>query len=287
MFAGRRLMKRLKAIGAASVLLALAGAGAAAAQGPRVAAVGAVRDVALASHVAVYELALARSDSEGIVGLRGRLAMEIVDTCDGFTTTQRIHMETVDAAGGQSVNDFRLSSWESRDGLKFRFTLSNDTDGRRTEEFAGLAELQGLGKGGVAKFDKPEGLRLDLPAGTVFPTEHLAAVIAAAKAGKDFIAIKLFDGGGDDGVYEVSGVIAKVPAGAADDGAVLAPVKALPKWRVRLAYFPLASKGDGPQYEVGLRLYDNGVSDQLLIDYGEFAMKGTLIQLDLMPQPDC
>jgi hypothetical protein len=65
------------------------------------------------------------------------------------------------------------------------------------------------------------------------------------------------------------------------------PLKARPTWRVRLAFFPLLSKTDGPQYEVGLRLFDNGVSDQLVIDYGEFAMKGTLIQLELLPQPDC
>src|SRR3990172_1062909 len=134
MLAGRHWMARLSAVGAVSLLLALAGGGTAAGQGPRVAAIGAVRDVALASHVAVYELALARSDTEGITGLRGRLALEIVDTCDGFTTTQRIHMETIDATGGESTNDFRLSSWESRDGKRFRFTLSNDSDGRRTEE---------------------------------------------------------------------------------------------------------------------------------------------------------
>ncbi|MGG2362624.1 EipB family protein, partial [Salmonella enterica] len=34
-------------------------------------------------------------------------------------------------------------------------------------------------------------------------------------------------------------------------------------------------------------LYENGISDDLVLDYGDYAMKGTMIRLEVLPAPRC
>lgn len=265
-------------------LAVAASAGAALAQ--RAPAVGGVSGVVLAPHVALYNLSLGPSKSgSSVVDLRGRLAIEVSDLCDGFAVSQRIRMDVVNTEGGEVTTDFSLTGWEGRDGLRYRFSLTNDTGGRRVEEYVGQARLGGRGKGGKATLERPPGMTVDLPPGTIFPTEHLALVVSKAKAGQSIVAAKVFDGAGEDGLYDVNGVI--TPAAAAENKGPVAAIKGLRAWRVRMAYFPMAKAADQPEYEVGFRLFENGVSDQLLIDYGDFAMKGELVRLDLSPKPSC
>ena len=49
---------------------------------------------------------------------------------------------------------------------------------------------------GVADYTAPEKKHLVLPAGTLLPMAHTAALIDAAAAGKRFFAVPLFDGTG-------------------------------------------------------------------------------------------
>ncbi len=249
-------------------------------------AAGGVSGVALVPHLAFYDLSLGHSRSgSGVVGLRGRLAIEVNDLCDGFAVSQRIRMGVASEERGEVTTDFSLSGWESRDGQRYRFSLINDTGGRRVEEYVGQAQLTGHGKGGRADLERPPGMKVELPPGTIFPTEHLALVISKAKAGETLVAAKVFDGAGEDGIYDVNGVITAAPA--AEAAGPIAAMKGQRAWRVRLAYFPMTRGADRPEYEVGFRLFENGVSDQLVIDYGDFAMKGELVRLDLLPKPDC
>ena len=264
--------------------LALAGGGAVAQKAP--AGIGGVAGVALAPHVALYDLSLGSAKTgSGVTRLRGKLAIEVNDLCDGFAVSQRIRMDVASNDGDEVTTDFSLSGWEGRDGLRYRFSLTNDTGGRRVEEYLGQAQLTGRGKGGRATLERPPGMKVELPPGTIFPTEHLALVVSRAKAGDTIVAAKVFDGAGDDGLYDVNGVVTKAPA--AEAKGPLTAIKGQRAWRVRLAYFPIAKPTDRPEYEVGFRLFENGISDQLLIDYGDFAMKGELVRLELSPKPDC
>ncbi len=265
--------------------LVLAGAlGTAAA---RAATIAPVPGINLAPHRAVYELSLLRGDAVGgVIGLRGRLALEFADACNGFTLNQRIRIQLVNAEGGAVDSDFSLTSWESRDGLRFRFTLKNELNGQVTDKYVGDAALAGHGKAGRVSYSEPEGLTLDLPAGTIFPTEHLALLIRAAQARRQVVTAQVFDGSAEDGLHEASAFIgARLPPSTAQG--LLAPVKGLSAWRVRLAYFPTGKAADLPQYEVGFRLFENGISDELVLDYGEYAIRGTLSLLEMLPDSGC
>jgi hypothetical protein len=56
---------------------------------------------------------------------------------------------------------------------------------------------------------------------------------------------------------------------------------------VRVAFFDRNSASGAtasqPDYEVGLRYFENGVADELKMDFGEFVVNGQLVELALTP----
>ena len=58
-------------------------------------------------------------------------------------------------------------------------------------------------------------------------------------------------------------------------------------WPVSIGYFD-AKEGDlTPSYQIDFRLYENGVSRELLIDYGSFSVYGTLTALEYLKASEC
>ena len=240
----------------------------------------------LLSHRAVYELRLgATRNTSGISEMTGRMVTEWAETCDGYTLNQRT--VTVGRGGdGEPVeNDYSVASWESKDGLVFRFDTRNVVNGEVQEEFSGKAELDGPGKGGHASFRKPDGESLDLPAGTLFPTEHTKVLLARAAAGDNVVTRTLFDGSGTDGLFEASAFVS--PATTVPADSKFEPLRGLKGYPMRLAFFHVADKEAAPAYEVGGPLYTNGVSGDMTIDYREFTLIGTLVRLEPLPKPGC
>ena len=116
-----------------------------------------------------------------------------------------------------------------------------------------------------------------MPAGTLFPTAHTEAIIAAAEAGKRFIALPIFDGTGDRGAQDSSIAIANWGPSPNPPYPALANMQA---GRVRIAFFDRdpkpATKSDkptgSPDYEVGkvvsgvtLPVVGDGVADAVAV----------------------
>jgi hypothetical protein len=243
----------------------------------------------LLSHRAVYELKLksARSNS-GISALDGRMVMEWTDSCDGPTLNQRIQTRTYDSDGNSVVTDFRISTWEARDGSSFRFNAHQETDGQAAEEFVGRGVKDDKGVGTVTYTKPPQGT-LALGAGTLFPSQHTAAMIRAGLAGKSILMARVFDGSGPDTAYEAVGAIGKeepLDAGSST-GVGASLLKGIRSWPMRLAYFPVDASDGLPEYEIGFRMYANGVSTDLELDYGDFTVAGLLSQIEALPDPGC
>jgi hypothetical protein len=240
-------------------------------------------------HRAVYDLSLKRATAN-VVEAGGRLVMEWSADCEGHVLNQRILTRLVDTEGEEVLNDYQVTSWESLDGVSFRFNSRNEVNGELVEEVAGAARLERPGGPGVANFTKPQAATLELPAGVLFPTEHTLAVIRAARAGKRMIEIPLFDGSGSDGLFSTFSVIGEAERSSpeAERHDMLGGVVS---WPVHLAYFPIPSKPDElegvPEFETGMRLFENGVTGDLLLDYGGFKLGGVLSRLDTLPRPSC
>ena len=126
------------------------------------------------------------------------------------------------------------ATWESKDGLKLRFHMKQMTDTAVTSQTDGDASLQRIGGPGEAHYTMPKDATVALPAGTLFPMAHTAAIIAAAREGKKFLALPLFDGTDENGAEDSSIAILDWKQPFATKWPLLS---ALPSTRVRLAFF--------------------------------------------------
>ena len=67
----------------------------------------------------------------------------------------------------------------------------------------------------------------------------------------------------------------------------LSPLLEQPGWRVRLAFFPVDAKAEEPDYELGMDLLDNGVSRDMVIDYGDYSIRAKLDDIEPKAKPSC
>src|SRR5215813_1144058 len=165
--------------------------------------------VDLVSHRAVYRLAL-DSNALGVdvSDVQGEMIYEWGDACDGWTTTQKSRMKFFYQDGRTADIGWTLSSWESKDGLRYRFFVRNFQGSKLLGELRGEARLDGAGKGGVAEFSEPKASRLALPAGTLFPTSHSRSLLGHLAAGDRAFYATVFDGTDQQGIYDISAVLA-------------------------------------------------------------------------------
>ena len=118
---------------------------------------------ALASHRAIYTMSLGSSSSKSDVrDLTGQMAFEIADVCDGWTLEQRIALDIVNAGGNETRSYTSFTSWESKDGTRFRFEQETKLNGRSIERLSGRAALE-IGRGGIAVLTRPEEMQIELP----------------------------------------------------------------------------------------------------------------------------
>jgi len=248
------------------------------------------QDVVLAPHRATYDmkLSVARPNS-GIVEVNGRMVLEMVDSCDAWEVKQRIKLKFLRNDGEEFDTDSSFTSYETKDGLGLRFSVRNIQDQEVEEELRGHADLDAVGGKGRAAFSLPEVRSFDLPAGTLFPTTHLALIIRHARNGDQSVSYSVFDGARLDGAFTVNAVIGKPPRGAGAP-AVRGDVSLLRQqsWGVRLAFFAAGDQGTAnPEYELALDLLANGVARSMLLDYGDFAVDARLVQIQALPRPRC
>ena len=236
-------------------------------------------------HRAVYTMAFGTARSGGSTAdARGVMYLEWAEGCDGWTTSQRVKLMIYPTQGGEIDTDSNFSSWEARDGGSFRFTVRNMRNGKVSEELAGNAKLDGPDRSGRVVFTTPPGLTFDLPKGALFPTDHMLRLIAAAQAGEKRFSRVIFEGGNATGPLEANAIIGatgRPPASVPEE------LKSLASWSVRLAYFPMTSQQAEPEQEMAVRLYENGVADHFLIDYGDFTVTAALAKMEPLSRPKC
>ena len=240
-------------------------------------------------HRAIYALTLAKEQAEfgGLIDARGKLEFEWADVCDGWSVRQRAqiivtHKDDSEIAFGWSIN-----SWESKDGLSYRFFIRRLLADGEDLEVRGSAQIDGEGGAGEVHYTTPEERQEALPRGTIFPTQHSIEVIEAVESGTVPLWRVVFDGSGDEGLYGINVALARdLPPGL--DASIDSPLlRGLPSWRVGVAYFGMESEAAEPEFEQDMRLFSNGVVDELLLDYGDFTLDGALADLVELPAPDC
>jgi hypothetical protein len=235
---------------------------------------------AMLAHKALYTLTLGGTKGTDVIAARGTMGYEVTDACDGWAVRQRLRMTITNAEGQNIEMASDYATWESKDGLKFRYHMRQTTDTAVTSQTDGEAFLRKTGAPGEAHYSTPHDSTTVLPAGTVFPMAHTAAIIAAARDKKHFAGLPLFDGTDENGVEDSFIVVIdwKQPMQTKWPG--LSP---LPSTKVQIAFFDHQPNAMTPTYQVGMRYWDNGVADDMRMDFGDFIMSGKMTEFT--PQP--
>ena len=58
-------------------------------------------------------------------------------------------------------------------------------------------------------------------------------------------------------------------------------------WPMTLAYHDLSDQSEEPEFQLKFQLREDGVTDDLILNYGQFALHGTLDKLEPLPAPKC
>jgi hypothetical protein len=233
----------------------------------------------LMPHRALYQLSLAEAGG-GLARAEGAFAIEWQAACEGYVSRQRLWFLGATEEGGLFDSDVRFSSWESRDTTMLRFTMRSFSDGELVEEYRGTAEVPRDGTPGRARYVLPEPEDMRLPPDTLFPTDHLNHLLASARRGEHLITHDVFDGSGgaSDALSAVTAVIGQALAEDEADERT---------WPVALAYHaPDDHEAGVPIFELRFLLNERGLMRDVYLDYGDFALKGTLEHISWLPLPD-
>jgi hypothetical protein len=249
------------------------------------------------AHQALYELSLVKSrGSNSINSARGRILYNFSGSaCEGYTSEFRQVSELNSGEGKVTLSDLRSTSWEDGTGKSYRFKIDarmNDTDSSPVD---GVAER--AGDHITVKLKQPVAKTFTLDGNTVFPTEQIQRIIAAAREGKSLLELSVYDGS-DNGekVYNTLTVIGQPIPGdrtiaAPDPSTTNDQMKSLTRWPVTVSYYDREAKSrDGeqtPVYAMSFELFENGVSRALVLDYNDFVISGALGKFDVKDSKPC
>lgn len=240
----------------------------------------------LANHRAVYDLSLARSEgTRAVEGVRGRIVIDFSgDACRGYTMQTRQVTLLDSSESGDRTSDLRSTTFENGDGKSFRFRTTTILNNAPAPAVDGSAEAAEALK---VKLKEPKRDQFQADGAVLFPIHHMMRLIEAAKAGETTVSAKVFDGS-DDGrkVYDTLAVIGRPAAAPAADTERDKPLRegdhaTMRRWPVTLSYFTAGVGERTPIYTLSFDLYEDGVSGRLHLDYGDFAIDGTMSRLDL------
>lgn len=248
-------------------------------------------------HQALYELTLLKTrGNAAIESVRGRILYHFSGSeCEGYTSDFRQVSELQSGESKTTVSDLRSTSWEDGAGKSYRFKIDTRMNDADPSVVDGIAERSGDKV--TVTLKQPVTKTFSLEGATVFPTEQIHRVIAAAREGKSLLELQVYDGS-DTGekVYNTLTVIGQPIPGdraiaAADPSTTSAAMQAMTRWPVTVSYYDRDAKaGAGEQtpiYAMSFELYENGVSRALVLDYNDFVIAGALAKFDVGEAKAC
>jgi hypothetical protein len=248
------------------------------------------------AHQALYELSLVKSrGTNAINDARGRILYNFSgSSCEGYTSEFRQVSELDSGEGKVTLSDLRSTSWEDGAGKSYRFKIDTRMNDADSSPVDGVAERDGDHV--TVKLKQPVAKTFTLDGNTVFPTEQIQRIIAAAREGKSVLELQVYDGS-DNGekVYNTLSVIGQPIPG---DRTVAAPdpstandaMKSLKRWPVTVSYYdhdaPARDGEQTPVYAMSFELFENGVSRALMLDYNDFVISGAMGKFDVKDVKD-
>lgn len=261
----------------------------------------------LDSFEALYEVSLRQTrPGAGIAGYSGLMALSWVKECDGFRTNQSIVADLTTVDGMVVLSEYSASTWEDAAQTMFRFFQTTKTNGHLIQDVAGRAERPAWGDEGVIVYVKPEERQERLGADVMFPSMYTGGLMAAARKGSRLYRAPLFDGADEDIRFDAVASIGKrqryKPADAeiskgddteetdkesGDNPGYEEVLSSRTYWPVQLSYYAEDATEGLPQFQLSMKMFDNGVGTDMVLDYETFVLDAKLEELKVLDEPVC
>jgi len=249
--------------------------------------------IPLAAHRAVYELTL----DPGKIGTRvdmarGRIAYEMTgNPCEGYSVSLRQVTELDTGEGKKTTSDLRSSTWEDGAARSFRFKNQNYVNQELRDDVDGTAERAQDGSLSV-RLVKPKTGPIKFGGPILLPTEQLVKILELGERGERLLEAKLFDGSPDGKKsYDTLSLIGDGITGRESEIEAAARVpmlSSIKRFPVTVSYFETEGTGERtPSYTLSFELYENGVSRALKLDYGTFALRGEMKNIEFLKSRTC
>ena len=247
----------------------------------------------LAPHRAIYDLSLLRvNEGASLQSASGKLAFELDgSSCEGFTVNFRMATRFRPEEGAATLFDTVTTTFEAPDATQLRHQMKERVDGKVREDVKIKMTRPSAEAEGKADVSTKPGEPVKVPAGAMLPMQHQLRLMALGENGGGRDESVIFDGSDGGKSFQAISFVGKEKAPGSiardHDNLAAAPLKTNRAWPMTVSYYELEGGAETPEYQVSFDLYDNGVATGLVLDYGEFALRGTLTDLKLLDQPKC
>lgn len=254
---------------------------------------GSAHAAQIAPHRAIYDLSLLRAgEGASLQSASGRLAFEIDgSSCEGYTVNFRMATKYRPDEGTTMVIDTTTTTYESGDAREFRHHVKEVVNGsvrENTRISFNRPSADAVGQGEIAS--KPDD-GFSVPAGAMLPMQHQLRLLAVGEEGGGRDSSVIFDGSDGAKAFRAISFVGKQRASGTTAGDssksaqdLLASIRA---WPMMVSYYTLEGDSETPEYQVSFNMYENGVATGLILDYGDFALKGTLMELKMLDASGC
>ncbi len=249
----------------------------------------------LTPHRAMYTMALhSAQHNSGITSVGGSMVFSFLEGCEGWLSDTNVKLKISDNRTGLVTTKWTFSSWESKDGLAYQFRTRQERNGERTEVLKGQLKRNSPLAATKVYFSEPKGTVIDLPQGTLLPSRHMKKLLSAGQQGKIIFLRNVFDGASLQNPYKINTFISKYPSmlGKRHQNSVDKIIKGAglkpqyPRY-YRLAFFPLMSLVESPEFELGVDYRADGIALFILQDFGNFTLNLQLQRLEVFKKPFC
>lgn len=252
----------------------------------------------LLPHRAVYELMLEDADRDsGVTGAAGLFAFQITgSSCTGWNVASDIVLTILDRNGDPRRTESIYRTFEDANADVFTFETTTTHDDGIGDRISGAIERAPRGDLTIRRLI-PDEIVTQAERTTLFPGQLTRAILQAGEDDQRLFFGTVFDGSHDEGLAQpVTAIVGQAiqpsvvsaiggRAVAGDDALVDADTMPIewsdfpaPReaWPVHLSYFNPSDPDSGPSFQVAYTLDSNGVSDDLILNYGAFRLRGVL-----------
>lgn len=249
----------------------------------------------LAAHRAYYTLEAKRVDKEsGLSSVSGRLAYEIKGSeCEGYAVNYRIANRYSRSDGSEAQeSDLRLTSFETGDGLSLDVQESQYMNAEAKAKTRIKASRAALGSEADAELTGDESKSFKVDGAALFPTVFQKRLVDLALAGTTRDVSVVYEGtDGEKSQRVITFIGAKKSGMMLDDSIDKASRDEFAKlsyWPVTMSYYAIDAAGDAqPDYQASFSMFENGVSTDMVLDYGSYALAGKLNKLEVFKTEAC